>query len=299
MPDGTTESYLHQKNGFPFLAVGFKGPLRGANNENSWRVRPFVNPIRDRTIVGDIDITQFGLYADADLSSMIGTFRPLFSYTREDVDFGSGIINPAETQVGVLYTFDEKINPSILGSAGISFSNTTEDDGRNGAGKAVVVGDFTYDLTQAVIGANISHDGDFTSGGMYCSVGGNSTDNAKVLSNFVRQLQTSILERGLPDLENRRNDARQSLEQNIDAKLFFLIGLREQRDTLANNPRPDIYALIGSAFDIKRKRYVAGITSGPVFPDYSGDVVNARYGGFVGVNLDDLDIHVRAEHRDN
>jgi len=297
-------SHLSQDN-LPFLAVGVQGPLPG-DDDNFWRARPYVNPTTEETIAGNFDVTKFGLYLDALIETMYGNLKPLMSYTRQDVVVSPMIWNPSEFQIGASWSNSDVSNFDYL--FGAYFSSLTEDDRLDPDKKTVLVGDLTGVVRNKPIGISaiceIDPEYDYLFNiGVHGSIGGNSDANKKALTNYIRNIQELVTERGLPKsvMQNRAMDALRDLEQKSDAPLFYMIGIRNQHDISSDEPRSNLYLYVGFNFRIKDKKMIAGLNYGNVFPDFSNEDLSViKYGGLVGMYLVDNGLLcLRLDHRDN
>ncbi|MBW2965782.1 hypothetical protein KY342_01610 [Candidatus Woesearchaeota archaeon] len=283
---GQPVSYLHQKNGLPFLAVDVKGKLPGVG-KNYWRVRPFVNPTIEETIIGPLDVTKSGFFADAKIETMYMVLTPLLSYVREDIDFGTGIITPSELQYGL--SLSNSAMQNTLYFLGLYTSGVGEDVEEERVWYGTAAGNVTSCpgwLRRNPVGVNFSYD-NLLSIGVHGSFGGNSVKNKKALSRYIRQVQGLMTERGLPVLQNRADDARLTLEKSINAPFFYFFGAKWQTDVSGGDAKPKFYGYIGGTKNFSNgMRMIVGATAGPGLGPSLEDPAKKRYGGVVGVDFD-------------
>ena len=245
-----------------------------------WLVRPYVNTEKDKTVVGDINTTQWGIYIDGKLRR----FRPLFSFESYDVDFGTGVTNLREAQFGA--SFRSGNERCSLGYYGVLMDDESDQTYKN-----IVLADATlFETGNSFMGADGSYDGDLASLGIhgaYNRRGGNMPQTAKRVRESIRQMQRlNVLERGLPGsvVRNRRSDLRQVLG-NLDATLFGMLGVRQEHDTADWETEAKLYAMLGGNISIKGKPLTVGLTYGNVFSMYPADAVSERKGMFLGTKL--------------
>jgi len=284
MPTGEQESSLDST----FVSAGVKlQGKEGFSGPNHLLVRPYIKQDVENTIVGDIDIRQFGIYADG----KIGIFLPLFSFERYDVKFGKGITNLQEMQAGLAFSgkWPDKAPGGLLGAYLVSTDNETDQ-----TDKFVGVGDLNIIPAFNIKG---SYDGDLLDVGTYGCFGGSEEDsenNSILMREYIRQMQQlNFLARGLPEsvINDRKFNLRQSLEQNLDAKVFYVLGVRQKHNTDGWDSQPALYAYLafnipaGQTSDFKDRKVIVGPTYGSVFEPYSKDLVDQRYGILCGVYL--------------
>jgi hypothetical protein len=287
------DSHLYQ-NGFPFLAVDVRGSTMGIG-ESYWRARPFFDATREKTIVGPIDVFKSGIYADAGFEiPMFGVLKPLFSYSKENVDYGTGEINPSELQAGLALS-NTSMQENLLYSAGLYTSGMTEDDEsvfEEGEWQNTILGDITFCsrfLKDNPLGIHGVY-GEVSNVGVHGSIGGDALENKKALSAYFRQIHSLITERGLDSiLENRIDDARQNMERSLNAPFFYILGVRWQPSAEeGKDPVPEFYGYLGGTKQFSYGyKLIVGANVGSYFARNSEDLINSRYGGVVGVDFGD------------
>jgi len=274
MPDGTVESKVESTHISTDVKIEQKEILGSTNHI---LVRPYLKKSIDDTIIGTIDSTRWGIYCDA----KYGMFLPLLSFDHEEVEG----ITASELQLGL--GFEGKWpGKDLMGTVGL-YGAFAEVDGEKD-NKLIAVGDANV---VPAFNMNADHDGNLTNIRVYGCVGGkgNSEDQFRSMRDYVKQLYLSeVLERGLPEstLITRKTNARQKMEQGLDAKLFYLLGYKETFDSNGDK-KPEFAGLAAFRIPLNKtdpeKRMFVGVTYGSVFENYTQDAVDERYGMVLGL----------------
>lgn len=274
MPDGTVESDVGSFHAATDIIIKKQDFFGGSPNHILFR--PYLRKTSDDTIVGPIDSSRWGFYCDA----KYGMFLPLLSFDQEEVEG----IDAKEFQIGL--GFEGKWpGKDIMGIIGL-YGAFAEVDGEKD-NRMVAVGDANI---VPAFNVNADHDGNLTNVRVYGCVGGNGNaqDKFKAMRNYVKQLYLSeVLERGLPEstIAVRKTNARQSMEEGLDAKLFYLAGYKEAVDS-DGNIKPEFAGLVAFRIPLSKtdseKRMFLGATYGSVLENYTQDAVDQRYGMIVG-----------------
>ncbi|MBW2981462.1 hypothetical protein KY343_01150 [Candidatus Woesearchaeota archaeon] len=234
-------------------------------------------------IVGDTETTQRGIY----IESSLGMFLPLLSYETNKISLGGSTVDAKELQAGTSLWMNAGEN--IMGSVGAYAVFT--DDGTEKETKVVVPASLELKYGKGVLGFDGTFDGTLTSLGVHGCFGGDDlSKNVREFSRFINRLQSlNYLERGVPAslIKNRRFDLSRDLERNLDTRLFYFVGARQEQD-MDGNIVVKPYAYIGVPFSTKGgKKVNIGATYGPFAVVFAEDIVRSQGGVIGNIQLND------------